>query len=87
MILGLQSRRKFADLTEQEVLALAIASEEDDATIFRTYAAKLRADGGQAVQTGLQIDKAKPFKLPVSSPDCRQAKHIRRTQQRVKQFC
>lgn len=44
MIPGLTSRRRFADLTEQEVLALAISSEEDDARIYRTYAERLRAD-------------------------------------------
>lgn len=37
-------RRHFKDLSEQEVLALAIASEEDDAQIYRTYAEHLRAD-------------------------------------------
>lgn len=42
MIPGLTSRRRFADLTEQEILALAISSEEDDAAIFRTYAHQLR---------------------------------------------
>ena len=31
MIAGISYRRRFADLNEQEVLALAIASEEDDA--------------------------------------------------------
>lgn len=36
------SRRRFSDLSEQEVLALAISSEEDDASIYRTYAKKLR---------------------------------------------
>ena len=44
MIPGFPSRRRFADLTEQEVLALAISSEEDDARIYRTYAERLRAD-------------------------------------------
>ncbi len=44
MIPGLTSRRRFSDLSEQEVLALAISSEEDDAAIYRTYAQKLRAD-------------------------------------------
>ncbi len=44
MILSLQSRRRFADLTEREVLALAISSEEDDASIYRTYADRLRKD-------------------------------------------
>jgi erythrin-vacuolar iron transport family protein len=36
-------KRRFADLTEQEVLALAISSEEDDARIYAAYAARLRA--------------------------------------------
>lgn len=42
MISGISSRRRFADLTEQEVLALAISSEEDDARIYRSYAHRLR---------------------------------------------
>lgn len=37
-------RRQFRDLSEQEVLALAISSEEDDARIYRSYAQMLRAD-------------------------------------------
>ncbi|MBU2959434.1 rubrerythrin family protein [Citreicella sp. C3M06] len=37
-------RRRFRDLSEQEVLALAISSEEDDARIYRSYAEMLRAD-------------------------------------------
>ncbi|MGF1561328.1 MAG: iron exporter MbfA [Geminicoccaceae bacterium] len=43
MIPGFASRRRFHELSEQEVLALAIASEEDDARIYRTYAEQLRA--------------------------------------------
>jgi len=35
---------RFHDLTEQQVLALAISAEEDDARIYRTYAERLRAD-------------------------------------------
>jgi len=38
------TRRRFRDLSEQEVLALAISSEEDDARIYRSYADRLRAD-------------------------------------------
>ena len=38
------SRRRFRDLSEQEILALAISSEEDDARIYRSYAERLRAD-------------------------------------------
>ncbi|MFP4044514.1 MAG: iron exporter MbfA [Rhodosalinus sp.] len=37
-------RRHFGDLSEREVLALAISSEEDDARIYRCYAERLRAD-------------------------------------------
>ena len=44
MIPGLTNRRRFSDLTEQEVLALAISSEEDDARIYRTYADRLKDD-------------------------------------------
>lgn len=38
------SRKRFRDLSEQEILALAISSEEDDARIYRGYAENLRAD-------------------------------------------
>ena len=38
------ARKRFRDLTEQEVLALAISSEEDDARIYRGYADALRTD-------------------------------------------
>ncbi|WP_417242333.1 iron exporter MbfA [Celeribacter sp.] len=44
MIPGFANRRKFSDLTEQEILALAISSEEDDAQIYRLYAERLRDD-------------------------------------------
>lgn len=44
MIPGVTSRRRFSDLSEQEILALAISSEEDDARIYRSYAEMLRAD-------------------------------------------
>jgi len=44
MIPGVSSRRRFTDLSEQEVLALAISSEEDDARIYRTYAERLRKE-------------------------------------------
>ncbi|MGB7270830.1 MAG: iron exporter MbfA [Albidovulum sp.] len=44
MIPGFASRRRFADLSEQEILALAISSEEDDARIYRSYSERLRAD-------------------------------------------
>lgn len=37
-------RRDFSDLSEQEILALAISSEEEDMRIYSTYADGLRAD-------------------------------------------
>lgn len=37
-------RRRFKDLSEQEVLALAISNEEDDARIYRSFAEAVRAD-------------------------------------------
>ena len=44
MIPGVTNRRRFSDLSEQEILALAISSEEDDGRIYRSYAEMLRAD-------------------------------------------
>ena len=35
-------RRSFSSLSEQEILALAISSEEDDGRIYRAYADGLR---------------------------------------------
>ncbi len=42
VLTSLVSRRRFSDLSEQEVLALAISSEEDDGRIYRSYADRLR---------------------------------------------
>ena len=44
MIPGYGNRRRFRDLSEQEILALAISSEEDDARIFRSFAERLRSE-------------------------------------------
>jgi len=44
MIPGFSNRRRFSDLNEQEILALAISSEEDDARIYRSYGERLRSD-------------------------------------------
>ncbi|MBY6159243.1 rubrerythrin family protein [Mameliella alba] len=43
-MLYMGNRRRFRDLTEQEVLALAISSEEDDARIYRSFAERLRSE-------------------------------------------
>ena len=42
MIPGFSYRRRFSDLSEKEILALAISSEEDDASIYRSYAENLK---------------------------------------------
>ena len=44
MIPGVANRRHFRQLYEQEILALAISSEEDDARINRWYAERLRRE-------------------------------------------
>jgi len=40
----LTQRKQFRDLNEQQILALAISAEEDDARIYRGYAESLRAE-------------------------------------------
>ncbi len=59
MIPGLSNRRRFADLSEQEVLALAISNEEDDARIYRTYAEHLRGEyaASAAVFDGMAVEE------------------------------
>ena len=59
MIPGVSSRRRFSDLSEQEMLALAISSEEDDAQIYRTYAQRLRAEfpASAAIFDGMAIEE------------------------------
>jgi len=59
MFSSLTSRRRFTDLTEQEVLALAISSEEDDAQIYRSYAERLRAEfpASAAVFNGMAAEE------------------------------
>ncbi len=44
------SKRSFASLSEQEMLALAISSEEDDARIYLAYADQLRAQYPQSAK-------------------------------------
>ena len=44
MISLFSSRKHFRELSEREVLALAISNEEDDSRIYATYAGRLRAD-------------------------------------------
>ena len=44
MIGNFGARRRFSDLSEKEVLALAISSEEDDGRIYQSYAERVRED-------------------------------------------
>ncbi|MGH1411938.1 MAG: iron exporter MbfA [Pelagimonas sp.] len=55
----LTQRRRFDDLSEQEVLALAISSEEDDARIYRSYAERLRVDYPDTAQVfdGMAVEE------------------------------
>lgn len=59
MLSSLTQRRRFSDLSEQEVLALAISSEEDDARIYRSYAERLRAEypASAAIFDGMAIEE------------------------------
>jgi erythrin-vacuolar iron transport family protein len=59
MLSSLTNRRRFSDLSEQEILALAISSEEDDAQIYRSYAEQLRADyaASSAVFDGMALEE------------------------------
>lgn len=53
------NRKRFKDLTEQEILALAISSEEDDARIYRGYAESLRTQypASAAVFAGMAAEE------------------------------
>ncbi|HLQ18652.1 MAG TPA: ferritin family protein [Tabrizicola sp.] len=59
MLSALTFRRRFADLSDQEVLALAISSEEDDARIYRSFAERLRAEypASAAVFDGMAVEE------------------------------
>ncbi|MCW1919267.1 rubrerythrin family protein [Rhodobacter sp. KR11] len=59
MLSSLTNRRRFSDLSEQEILALAISSEEDDGRIYRSYAQGLRGEfpGSAAVFDGMAAEE------------------------------
>src|ERR1700752_1724108 len=50
MIPGVAHRRQFKNLSEQEILALAISSEEDDGRIYRWYAQRMAAGYPQSAR-------------------------------------
>ncbi|MGE0766814.1 MAG: iron exporter MbfA [Hyphomicrobiaceae bacterium] len=57
---GAFGKRRFKDLNEQEVLALAISSEEEDSRIYAAYAAKLRLSypATAAVFDGMALEES-----------------------------
>ncbi|MBN8630879.1 MAG: rubrerythrin family protein [Rhodobacterales bacterium] len=59
MLSALTFRRRFSDLSEQEILALAVSSEEDDARIYRSFAERLRPDfpASAAVFDGMAVEE------------------------------
>jgi rubrerythrin len=59
MLSALTIRRRFSDLSEQEVLALAISSEEDDARIYRSFAERLRPSypASAAIFDGMAVEE------------------------------
>lgn len=59
MLTALSSRRRLRDLSEKEILALAISSEEDDARIYRHYADRLREEypASAAVFDGMALEE------------------------------
>ncbi len=54
------TKRRFDDLSDREILALAISSEEEDGQIYAAYAAKLRADypASAAVFDGMAAEES-----------------------------
>ena len=61
MIPGVAHRRQFKNLSEQEILALAISSEEDDARIYRWYAQRLRVEYPQSAQIFEEMSTSEQF--------------------------
>ena len=62
-------RRRFDDLSEREILALAISSEEEDGRIYATYAAHLRKDypASAAVFDGMAAEEDTHRKLLIDA--------------------
>jgi erythrin-vacuolar iron transport family protein len=56
---GFLNKRRFADLSDREILALAISAEEEDSQIYAAYAAKLRPDfpDSAAVFDGMAVEE------------------------------
>jgi len=59
MFPAMSQRRRFSELSEREVLALAISAEEDDARIYRSFADRLSADypASAAVLDGMAAEE------------------------------
>lgn len=59
MIPGFHSRKAFSDLTDREILALAISSEEEDSRVYATYAERLREQYPNSAQVleGMAVEE------------------------------
>ena len=58
-----QRLKRFVDLNEQEVLALAISNEDEDDRIYHSFADGLR---GSYPETALMYDKMAPRRLDIA---------------------
>jgi rubrerythrin len=78
MIPGFASRRRFSELSEAEILALAISSEEDDGRIYSTYAEKLREkfSASAAVFDGMAAEENEHRRMLIEAFERRFGKHI-----------
>jgi rubrerythrin len=57
MIPGFHNRKPFANLADDEILALAISSEEEDSRIYATYAERLRPEYPQSAKVFEEMAK------------------------------
>ncbi|MCB8836594.1 iron exporter MbfA [Aurantimonas sp. VKM B-3413] len=66
---GFSGRRRFDTLSEQEILALAISSEEEDGQIYATYAAQLRPEfpDSAAVFDGMAAEESEHRRMLIET--------------------
>jgi hypothetical protein len=73
--------KKFSDLTEREVLAVAIASEEEDGRIYMSFAENLAERYPQSARIFEQVGIGEICQIGERAIDIRGAGHVgRRTQ-------
>ncbi len=78
MIPGFGARRQFSDLSEKEILALAISSEEDDSRIYADYAETVRAEypGTAHVFEGMSAEENQHRQILIADFRRRFGEHI-----------